>query len=224
MVKGARVRFSKGSEVRFLSHLDLLRTIERAIRRSKLPIAYSEGFHPKPKLAFASALSVGLTSSGEYADLVMASPISATEVQDRLNATLPQGFSVDAALELPEGASSLMSIISAASYGLTLIEGSNQDLSGLVNQLLASDSLPIRRETKKGVRSLDIRPMIYDLKWDRNKNQILLRCACGSVQNVRPTEIFHFFSLPMSKVLVHREELLVRKDDGVWITPLDVLK
>ena len=79
------LQYSKGEEARFLSHLDLMRAMERALRRARLPLAFSEGYNPHPRVAYASALAVGVTSEGEYLDLELEEDLSAQEVVDALS-------------------------------------------------------------------------------------------------------------------------------------------
>ncbi len=222
MSNGVRLRFSKGDPVRFLSHLDVLRTIERAIRRSKLPIAYSEGFHPKQKIAFAHALPVGVTSKAEYMDLQMNKSVSGIEVQEALNTVLPPGFRISDSAMLPERTASLMSIVKAATYRLAFLKTVSFNGEEVVKQLLAAEQLMVDRQTKKGIRRLDIRPMVYVLQW--SDNCLYVQGACGSEQNLRPTEISSLLTVAASDVLVERIELLVPDVNGKWVTPLDVVK
>jgi len=86
------ITYTKGEEVKFISHLDLIRVFERAIRRANLPIAYSQGFNPRMKISYGQALKVGATSAGEEAKLTFEEEMSHKEVVDRLNAVLPKGI------------------------------------------------------------------------------------------------------------------------------------
>ena len=89
-----RLRFKKEGLARFISHLDLMRTFERAFRRAELPIAFSQGFNPRPKMTFASALSVGISSSSEYLDVEFSEDVSASDVALTLNPALLDGIKV----------------------------------------------------------------------------------------------------------------------------------
>jgi len=86
------LKYSLEEEGCFLSHLDLMRLMERAFRRANLPLAFSEGFNPHPRVSFASALAVGVTSEGEYLDVQLRENIPIQEVQKRLNMALPSGI------------------------------------------------------------------------------------------------------------------------------------
>ncbi|MCJ7497932.1 MAG: TIGR03960 family B12-binding radical SAM protein, partial [candidate division Zixibacteria bacterium] len=114
-----RLKWSKDEEVRFTSHLDVLRTFERAIRRSGIPIAYSEGFHPHPKIAFGPPLPLGFISEAEYLDLQLAEPFS-NEFLLKLNKTLPQGFKILEGKTIFTKAESLSSAINSALYKVEL--------------------------------------------------------------------------------------------------------
>src|SRR5690606_30809174 len=99
-----------------------LRMVERSVRRAGLPIEYSEGFNPIPKMAFASALPVGITSEAEYVDLKMKTAVESGEATAALNSVLPQGFQILEAVNLPERSEALMSIITTAQYQIKLLQ------------------------------------------------------------------------------------------------------
>lgn len=112
------LRLAKGPEARFVSHLDLSRALERAVRRAGLPLAYSEGFNPHPKIALCSALAVGATSEGELAEMELREPVPPEAVRERLNAQLPAGIAALAAREAPPGARALARGLRWAAYRL----------------------------------------------------------------------------------------------------------
>src|ERR1051325_1800398 len=99
------ITFEKGEPVRWLGHLDILRTFERAIRRADLPVAFSAGFNPRERIAFANALSVGVTGGAELATLELTGPMPPDEIVSRLNAKLPPGIRLSTAEEIPESGS-----------------------------------------------------------------------------------------------------------------------
>ena len=109
-----RLCFTKGPGVRFISHLDLMRTFERALRRAALPLALTQGYHPRPKLTFASALALGATSEAEYLDVECGLSGSAWDAIHRLNDVLPDDLRVTAAGEVPAAARPLMAIVDTA--------------------------------------------------------------------------------------------------------------
>jgi radical SAM-linked protein len=112
-----RLRLSKEKQARFISHLDYIRTIERALRRANLPVAWTEGFNPHIKLSLFSALSLGVASRGEYADVYMVSPVFPQASQAALNAVLPEGVRVLAAALYEPGPAP---ILAGAAYEITV--------------------------------------------------------------------------------------------------------
>ena len=114
-------RFEKGEAVRFVSHLDIQRTFQRAFRRANIPLAYSQGFNPHPLLSFATALSLGYTSEAEWFDVKLAQDMCSDAFRDAVNAVLPGGFRILEAAAAAEGLSALTALMAAASYTLSLI-------------------------------------------------------------------------------------------------------
>lgn len=221
-----RIHFTIGEPGRFISHLDVLRTMERAISRSKLPIAYSEGFHPKQKLTFAAPLPVGVTSDVEYADLQMSTFIAAAEVKDNLNQVLPAGFQVVESANLPAQYQALMGIIAASRYQITIINDEIilADLASELVALLSKPELLVTVRRKKGDQIKDIKPLIYDLGFDQDSSQILLECASGSQANLRPMDILQLLDLSLGDVTIHRTALYVRNQNKELVTPFAVIK
>lgn len=222
LARGLRFRFSKGPEIRFISHLDLARTMERAVRRAKLPIAFSQGFHPFPKIVFATALAVGWTSSGEYMDLQFTEDLPPLEGLKKLKAVLPSGLAIMEATSLAPDAPGLAVIVNAAAYSLT---PQSTDLEGLRERtaaVLAAHELMITKPTKKGPRQRDIRPLLYELKVQTDQSQpvIHLLCACGASGNLRPDQLLPFLNLSGEDTDVHREQLYHRSESGL-VTPID---
>jgi radical SAM-linked protein len=156
-----RFQFSKGPEVRFLSHLDVVRTMERALRRAHLPIAYSEGFSPRPIMSYGYALPVGILSEAEYGDFVFARKIDPDEFVVRYNQHLPQGFRVLRAERVADRTPALMRAINAASWSVLLRGQGTEEISKRLEWLQGVDSFVVKRETNKGSREIDVRPLLY---------------------------------------------------------------
>lgn len=162
-----RLRVSKEGLARFLSHLDLQRTLERALRRAGLPVAYSQGFHPHPKIAFASALATGHASAGEYVDVELAEPVAPDEFARRLAAQLPQGLRVVAARAVPAGGASLMNQVVAADYLIRVVTPQPVDRAqaeAAVASFLALPAAVITKEGRDGAtKQVDVRPLVRRL-------------------------------------------------------------
>jgi radical SAM-linked protein len=157
-----RVRFSKAGKVRFLSHRDLARTWERALRRAGVRVAYTEGFSPRPKVSFGLALSTGYESRGEYLDLHLAegTGIDLDAFPGLLTPMLPPGLEVQAAVALEPGMDSLQAAVTSSQW-LIEVPGTTDDAArAAVETALAADALPITVE-RKGTQTVDdVRPGI----------------------------------------------------------------
>jgi len=168
-----RLRFRKTGAMRFLSHLELLNLFIRAVGRSRIPIRFSQGFHPHPKFSFATALSVGVESWAEYMDMEIAAGYGADEVKKRLNAVLPECIEIMEAHEIPLRAESLSVIMEAVRYRVTLPH-ELLDLPRLVADFMALESYPFRREKKGKSQEIDLRRELVELKPDVGRLEMLI--------------------------------------------------
>ena len=221
-----RIRMRKMGRCAFLSHLDLMRALERAIRRSGLRPAFSEGFHPHPKISFAAPLSVGVSSEGEIADIELASAVSADEVSARLAAQLPEELRVDRVVEAASDDQSLMSRVAAARYRISIPVGllGDRPLRDQILRLLERDSLPVSRERKGNAEVVDVRPLILELAVVGSAAchaEIDAVLATGGKGNLRPADLIAAFrecgilaGEPIG-VTVHRLKILAEKDGSM---------
>lgn len=190
-----RIRLIKGPEVRFVSHLDTMKLLERAIRRANLPIAFSEGFNPHPKIALGSALAVGVTSSAEYADLEFRQTLATEELIERLNRALPNGYQITEAKELIGKTDALMAILNRAAYQISLQAQqpiNQQDLNQAITKVLAETSIVVTRDTKRGPKATDIRSGIFKLEGvvtEPTAVELEILVETGSSGNIRPDEV-----------------------------------
>ena len=160
------VVFSKGSEVRFVSHLDVQRLFQRAFRRAGLPLAYSQGFNPHPLVSFATALSVGMTSSGEYLDVTLTNDMTPDDFIAATAPTLPKGVEIREVFDMGESRRSLTSAMRSAEYTAEVVfpePVSCEELENAVNELLSGE-IVIMKKTKGGIKPTDIRPWVYGLE------------------------------------------------------------
>ena len=166
MLNIIRIKFVRGEEVKYISHLDLMKTFERAIRRSGIPIAYSQGFNPHPHMVFGLPLSVGVTSEAEYADFELARPMDPEQFKEDLNNTLPKGLSILSAKE-KHVKDNIMASIGIAKYVLLLSTDHKQGTDDLKNKIVEFMRMPeiiVKKEGKKGTKDVDIKPMIYNIE------------------------------------------------------------
>lgn len=225
-----RMEFSRGKGLRFVSHLDLLKTMERSLRRAGIPLAFSAGFNPHPKISFASALAVGLTSSGEYMDIETNQDVDPQKMLTDLNNNLPTGLKITRAIAVEKSLPALMAVVNRALYRVIVglrepitSENLNKALATLNNQ----EEILITRNTKKGPREKNIRPGIVRLKGHRENKEIFLEMllSAGEV-NVRPEEVVQALVKYgqigiIDYVDLHREGLFIAQGEDI-VTPIEV--
>lgn len=158
-----RVRFTKLGKVRFLSHRDIARVWERALRRSGVRVAYSEGFSPRPKLSFGLALSTGYESLGEYLDIDLADEVDPADLPAIVTPSLPTGMGAQVAISIPPGTDSLQQAVTSSTWHIDLPHVTPAELAPALERVLALDELPITVERKGAETTLDARPAILDL-------------------------------------------------------------
>jgi radical SAM-linked protein len=187
-----RVRATKIGKVRFTSHRDAARMWERALRRAGLPVAFTEGFTPRPKISFGLALPTGAESIAEYVDIELQREIAVADVDldtlpGRLSDALPNGFDVLAAAQRDQGGDSLQEAVTSCAWQLwspLLTAADHLDAC----RLLESTELVLERE-RKGKRSADdVRPMILDLRPDDTSDRLVAELVTIG-RALRPAEL-----------------------------------
>jgi radical SAM-linked protein len=219
--------FEKGESVRWLGHLDILRTFERAIRRAGLPIAFSSGFNPRERLAFASALSTGITGSAERATLELTDSLPPEAIQAALNAALPPGLRVHTCEELSDGgAKERLNAFDRAAYTVVCAcppDTSVEEAETRVRELLAQPQIAITREREGRTKIVDIRPYLYHLALRPESQESLANARLtlemvvnlGESGTARPAEIItalaeHLPGLTLRRA--HRVRLLTAEE------------
>ena len=182
-----RVRFAKTGKVRFLSHRDVARVWERALRRAGVQVAYSEGFSPRPKLSFGLALSTGYESRGEYLDIDLVDAMEPDELAGRVGPALPRGITAQTAVAIPLGTDSLQQAVVSSTWRLEILSADPIGLSDVVERSLAAPSLPIVVERKGSPSPLDARPAILSLSVDAGST--LHTELATQPRSLRPAEL-----------------------------------
>jgi radical SAM-linked protein len=158
-----RLRFTKLGKVRFVSHRDLARAFERAFRIERLPLAFTQGFSPRPKVSFGLALGVAHESHAEYLDFDLAEPVDIDALPDRLSPVLPEGVDVTGATQLTERAPSLQEAVTSVEVRLSFADLATDVLASAVDQALAADTLFVSTTRKGRAVVEDLRPALRRL-------------------------------------------------------------
>lgn len=217
------VIFEKGAALRHIGHLDLMRSMQRALRRSRLPIAYSQGFSPHVQLSFAAPLSVGVVGLREAMDVPLSEPMEEQAFLTVLNKALPDCLQARTARLIPDDFPSLMSLVAASRYTLEL-EDSPQAQQALeqLPAFLALDTYEAMRKTKSGEALCNIRPLVLEAKAAESKLHAVL--ASSSASTLKPAlfikALCHMAQAEEAPFLAIREEILCR-DGEKKLVPLE---
>lgn len=187
------IKFTKVKGAKFISHLDTMRTLHRALRRAGLPVAYSKGFNPHASISVAAPLSLGIASTAEYADIELNEPIEPEIISERLNMTLPEGIKVLNVLNIGEKMPTSMGIVDGAKYVIKQNHNASiQEVESIINEVIASKEIYKNKRTKSGEKLVDIRPLIKEIKLiNYNKDYIEIECLllAGSKGSLGPEMI-----------------------------------
>lgn len=218
------LRIGVTGEARHLAHLETMNAWIRSLRRVRAPLCYSEGFHPHPKLAFAGARPLSEETLGDYMDILLNARVDPELLRAQLAATLPAGFQVLGAVELPVQAPSLMSSVAGADY-LFFVEAPPEDLESRIDALMSAENVSVQRDLKpkpgqrrRGPlpqRSIDMRENIReisviegDLRFPARPGERVLEVRLDTVdgRGCRPTELVELLGLEVPAVRVLRLE------------------
>ncbi len=204
-----RITFTKQGPLRYIGHLDLHTLLVRGTRRAGWPLAYTQGFHPKPRLQLASALPLGFSSRGEIADLWLnVAQVDLETLRANLQASLPAGIDILKIEAVDESAPALQTQLIAADYEVTLPPDPPPDLPQRVLALLQADSLPRERRGKP----YDLRPLILALEIHLAPEGaapiLFMRLAAREGATGRPEEVLNALGLSLEDVRIERTQLI----------------
>ncbi len=229
-----RVKFAKYGPMKFIGHLELMKYLQRAVRRTEIPVKYDEGMHQRMVMSFAMPLGVGPTSSAEYMDIELEEPISSEKAMGQLREHMCEGLEILDFREV-DGSKRMkaMTIVAAADYEVWFRDGftPDWDWKAALMEFYGRESIPWTKETKKGTREVDMKEWIYDLKIrdsgaggqnmrgeDTNAadqdSVVYLRLCCSVGDNLKPEQLFgemfrsYGHELPRFALQVHRLDLL----------------
>jgi radical SAM-linked protein len=199
-----RITFVKQGALRYTGHLDLHKLWERAARRAELPLAYSQGFHPQPKMNMAAALPLGFSSRCEVMDMRLEQAIPLDNLPTRLNETLPSGLQVVGVEQVDEREPALQTQVLSAEYEVTLTEAvDGSELKSKVDSILTSTSIPRERRGK----TYDLRPLIEELRLPVD-GKILMKLTAREGATGRPEEVLDVLGIAFEGTRIERTRLL----------------
>ncbi len=210
----ARVKYSKNEDVKYVGHLDAMRTFIRCIKRTCIPIKYSKGFNPRVQISFALPLGVGVTSESEYFDLEVESKMNEAMFVAELNSTLPLGFRALGVTYIEDiDKRSLMSLVKEAIYE---IEIQNDGDINKLKELFSKEEILIEKETKdKKVKTINLKNYILDIDIKpakEDKKLITVHGKAGSVDNLNPMYIIEAIEKNIGELKdynINRKELIL---------------
>lgn len=187
-----RTVFEKKGRAKYISHLDLNRFMMRAFRRSGLPIWYTEGYNPHPYVTFALALSLGFESEYEIMDFSLTEGVSFGKVKKALNEILPEGLKIVYVMT-PERN---IKDIEKSEFSVEYLTESPEKLYDEIKKFLESDEIIVEKKTKKGMKSINIKPDIevYDIQKTDDKIIFNIKLPAGTQTNLNPTLFIQAFS------------------------------
>jgi radical SAM-linked protein len=208
-----RLKFGRSHELKFISHLDLMRLWERAIRRAGLPLAYSEGFTPHPRISLAAPLSLGVTSEAELMDIYFTRWISPQNMVNAINQQLPQGVKVLEAWPVGLNVASLQSQIRFVEYKVEVeVEEAILDVVSVIKSMLLANEIPWEHERDTGIRHYDLRALIDDVWLIEHTNSACslgMRLRCDSKGTGRPEQVIKAMGFSQRPNFVHRTKLIL---------------
>ena len=199
-----RITFSKQGALRYTGNLDLHKIWERSIRRAKLPLAYSQGYHPQPKINLAAALPLGFSSRAEVMDVWLNEEVES--VAETLQAQVPPGLTILGSETVDDREPSLQSQVIGAEYQVEITEaGFGSGLIEKIASILESESIPrVRRE-----KPYDLRPLIEELTAPDDRH-LFMRLTAREGATGRPEEVLDVLGIPLETTHIERTRLIFK--------------
>jgi len=209
-----RIRFCRGQEVKFISHLDIMRLWQRALHRAGISLTYSEGFSPHPRISLAAPLPVGVTSQAELMDILCTRQVSPHFFTTAVTQQLPPGIEILQVYQIAPNMPSLQSQVGYAEYKVEVkTENDQKDIESALTSLLSVKHLPWQHQRDTGTRSYDLRPLIDDLwltDWHQSYCTIGMRLRCDSSGSGRPEQVTAALGFTHHPQSIHRTKLILK--------------
>ncbi len=225
-----RLRFTKHGKVRFVSHRDVARAFDRAFRIEQLPLAFTEGFSPRPKVSFGLALSVGHESDAEYLDVELREPVDPDTLIAPLDAALPEGMAVTGAVTLADRAPALQEAVTSVDFRVAPVDPHDTPVPAavLVSLLDAAHGhaeLPVTQVRKGKARTEDVKPVIRSIELVRDGDSSALELSLSTQpRGARPREVLEALGaaagVDLAEGRVVRTALWFERD-GAGMEPLE---
>lgn len=220
-----RIKFSKEGPVKFIGHLDVMHYFQKAIKRAGIDIAYSTGFSPHQIMSFASPLSVGHESCGEYFDIELNSISTKEDIKERLNHTMIEGIRILDVAILDEKEGNAMASVAAADYLISFRDTVKlpSNWKKLLTEFVKQEWIPVVKKTKKGEKEINLKEGIYHL--EIRDDNIYMQLDAGSGSNIKPGFVLETFCqaegilLPSFPFKICRLETY-KKDERGQLIPL----
>ena len=198
-----QITFSKQGALRYTGHLDLHKLWERAARRAELPLAYSQGFHPQPRMNLASALPLGFSSRCEVLDMRLERDTPLDGLGDKLNATMPTGIRILEITQVDDRAPALQTQVVSAEYEVTLTEPvDGSELTRRIVSVMDSESIPRTRRNKE----YDLRPLVEELLL-QDDSKIFMKLTAKPYSTGRPEEVLDALGIAFEETRIERIHL-----------------
>ncbi len=211
-VQRLRVTFGVDGPLRYISVLDMGRLWERLLRRAGVPLAYTQGFNPHPRLQFASALPVGYSSECELLDLWLAERMESAEFAARASDQAPQGLTILQVEEVPLRAPAPQALVHAAHYRVRLwTEAPRAEVERALGQLLAQPSIVRQRQKKGHLADYDLRPLIQEIRYVSSAggcHELYMILRAGAEGSGRPEEVLNALGLQGTQYTIRRVRLI----------------
>jgi len=209
-----RIRFRRGEEVKFISHLDIMRLWQRALNRAGISLAYSEGFSPHPRISLAAPLPLGVTSEAELMDIFNTKLVSPHWFTTAVSRQLPPGIEILQVYQLAMTQPSLQSQVRYAEYEVDAeTEKGQKDIELALSSLLSVEHLPWQHQRDTGTRSYDLRPLIDELwlvRWHHPYCTLGMRLRCDNRGSGRPEQVTKALGFTRYPQSMHRTKLILR--------------
>lgn len=212
-----RLVFAKKKQIKYIGHLDLVLAWERALRRAQIPLAYSKGFNPRPKIQVASSLPVGTTGSAEIMDIMTTQLVDPAEALVRIRPALPVGIELHSVEPISLKAPTLQHLLRQADYRVMVETDLPVDeLTRRIESLLAAAELPQTRQRKKQLETIDLRPWLHELAVESvepGEVYLRMRLSAGQFGNLRPEEALKALGLADNWAEIERTRLIFELDE-----------